>query len=339
MSSRQNAARQQGTLGVSHVADVCRRYPGETVGFYTAVEVSGSLPGFDLRVTLPPGLLLQDYGVVEGPESLLPLITTDAGSHHLLWQVDGDKRLKERYEFRVEAVVAPPDPWSPRGLATAWTLESRAIATAEVRGEDLRAAESAEIAVETSAASLKYLPAIYRDDELMGRFLMLFESFWTPIDQQIAALSCYFDPFLTPAEFLPWLASWIDLLLDEQWPEDRRRMLLRAAVSLYRRRGTRQGLEEYLEIYTGHRPKIVEHRAHNFRLGAEARLGPGVALGTVNRPHSFTVNLRLPPIAGAKDKKERAARERDRRQRIETIVDAEKPAHTSYVLHIEELDA
>src|SRR5262249_20365856 len=70
--------------------------------------------------------------------------------------------------------------------------------------------------------------------EVMARFLMLFESFWAPIEGQIDNLPLYFDPAFTPLKLLPWLASWVDLTLDDHWPEAKRRQLLRAAVSLYR---------------------------------------------------------------------------------------------------------
>jgi hypothetical protein len=38
------------------------------------------------------------------------------------------------------------------------------------------------------------------------------------------------------------------------------------------------------------------------------------------------------------DEPDRSRMERERRRRIEAIIDAEKPAHTSYVLQIEETE-
>ena len=133
---------------------------------------------------------------------------------------------------------------------------------------------------------------------------------------------------------MPWLASWIGLALDENWPEDRRRLLLASAASLYRQRGTKRGLREYLKIYTGERATITEHRAENFKLGAEAQLGPGIALGKDNKPHTFSVALRLPPIE-TPDEAGRARQELVRRRTIESIIEAEKPAHTSYRLDLD----
>jgi hypothetical protein len=98
-------------------------------------------------------------------------------------------------------------------------------------------------------------------------------------------------------------------------------------MALYRRRGTRAGLQEYLEIYTGEKPRIVEHGARNFRLGRDARLGRDLALGTRNQPHTFTVSLRLPSLP--------ERREQERCRTIRAIVEAEKPAHTAYTLDIQ----
>jgi phage tail-like protein len=197
--------------------------------------------------------------------------------------------------------------------------------------------EAAELLVLAKGRYLRYLPRIFQEqDELMGRFLMLFESFWAPIEGQIDNIPMYFDPALTPVKLLPWLASWVDLTLDDHWPEAKRRQLLRAAVSLYRKRGTKRGLQEYLEIYTGAQVQISEHGARNFLLGPDARLGPGVALGTLNMPHTFTVTVYLPPVDGvAATAAERERYEADRRRMIETIIEAEKPAQTSYNLRLE----
>jgi hypothetical protein len=133
---------------------------------------------------------------------------------------------------------------------------------------------------------------------------------------------------------LPWLASWIGLALDENWPEARQRLLLRSAAKLYRTRGTKRGLLKFLEIYTGQQGTIIENRADNFKLGPQATLGPGIALGKENSPNTFIVQLTLPPI-DAPTEAERAQLETIRWRTIEAIVRAEKPAHTNYTLQLE----
>ena len=151
---------------------------------------------------------------------------------------------------------------------------------------------------------LAYLPSIYADDPFLGQFLQIFEDIWAPLNRQLDQLHAYFDPRLTPREFLSWLSSWVDLTLDENWPEPRRRELIRRAADLYRRRGTVGALRDYLTIYMGAQPQIVED-------------------GADGNPFHFTVLFRVgDPTAIDQD-------------RIRRIVEEEKPAHTTYTLTVE----
>jgi phage tail-like protein len=156
---------------------------------------------------------------------------------------------------------------------------------------------------------LKYLPAIYGADDFLGRFLLIFETILSPVERTIDNLHYYFDARLTPPEVLPWLASWLGLVLDERWPEARRRELIRAAVDLYQWRGTRRGLIEFVRLYTGLTPEIVE-------------LGVGHRLVSEAEAFRFIVRLRVPDP------------EQVDRTVVEAIIDAEKPAHVGYSLEI-----
>src|SRR5690606_24732549 len=157
---------------------------------------------------------------------------------------------------------------------------------------------------------LKYLPPIYANDDFIGRFLLIFEHILGPIERTIHNIPYYLDPSLTPAEFLPWLASWLGLVLDERWPEAQRRALIAAAVELYQWRGTRRGLREFLQLYTGYTPEIEEPG-----VGPNARRGEDEAF-------RFVVRIRVPDPS----KIDRAV--------LEAIIDAEKPAHAGYTLEI-----
>jgi phage tail-like protein len=153
---------------------------------------------------------------------------------------------------------------------------------------------------------LRYLPDIFSDGGslFLDGFLRIFDSFWEPIGRQIDYLYAYFDPRLAPSEFLPWLGTWVDLVLDENWPEARRRDLIQHAVELYRRRGTAGALRDYLSIFTGATPEIAED-------------------ATDANPFHFTVSFRVD---------DPAALDQDR---IRRIVEEEKPAHTTYTLKVE----
>ena len=168
---------------------------------------------------------------------------------------------------------------------------------------------------------LEYLPSIFRDDEMMGRFLHIFESILNPLENTVDNLALYFDPGLAPAEFLPWLASWVDLTLDPNWPLERRRELIGRAAELYRWRGTKKGLSEYLRIYTGKKPEILEY-IPGMIMDQKTRLGENTVLGSSGSGHHFTVIIDI----GQNDSLDQMT--------VRHIIENQKPAHTSYTLQI-----
>jgi phage tail-like protein len=310
---------------IAHVADFSRCYPGEKVTFFTRVDVQQAIAGFTLRIAVPDGLAPGETRAIPNPDGSLPQLVFLDGARYLSWTVRRELSRGERCEFQLEATIAP----TARPLA----LSSRAVVLVADRSEGGAPqvqAETTTVEVAPTGRLLKYLPALYAEqDEFMGRFVMLFESFWLPIEDRINHVYYYLDPKLAPPDLLPWLATWVDLVLDEKWPEEKRRKLLSAMVLLYRQRGTRRGLQQYLEIYTGQQAHIVEHRAHNFQLGKITRLGPSAALGKRNVSHTFSVTLTLPPAANEEERKER-------QRKIEAIIESEKPAHTAYTLALTE---
>lgn len=120
------------------------------------------------------------------------------------------------------------------------------------------------------ASSLKFLPAVYRADSVSGdfldRFLSIFDTLRGRTSDQIGALARYFDPRATPAnpqnvggtDFLGWLASWLGISLQSNWPVAKRRALVRLAHRLYALRGTRAGLRLHIELYAGVPARILE---------------------------------------------------------------------------------
>jgi len=67
-----------------------------------------------------------------------------------------------------------------------------------------------------------------------------------------------FDPECAEAEFLEWLAGWLNIRDTKIWSEEQMRKLLMKAVGLYRRRGTKESLSEMIELYTNEKPFIIE---------------------------------------------------------------------------------
>lgn len=168
---------------------------------------------------------------------------------------------------------------------------------------------------------LQYLPPLYREDDFMGQFIHIFEDLLNPLENMVNNLALYFDPLLTPEPLLPWLAFWVDLALDSSWPIGRRRELVKAAGELYRWRGTKRGLTEYLRIYTGSIPEISEY-IPGMSLDAETKLGINTRLASSGTGHHFTVTLELD------DNSEVSI------NTVRSIIDSQKPAHTVYTLQI-----
>jgi phage tail-like protein len=156
---------------------------------------------------------------------------------------------------------------------------------------------------------LDYLPGMFTDNEFLGRFLLIFESILSPLDRTVGNLGHYFDADLAPADVLPWLGGWVGLVLDDRWPEGRRRDLIRSAAELYAWRGTRRGLSTFVRLYTGITPEIVE---------------PTSAEVAADRNQAYTFTLRLRQAAGQPID----------RAMLQTIIDIEKPAFAACSLDI-----
>ena len=219
---------------------------------------------------------------------------------------------------------------------------------------------------------LRYLPAIYQEDpvskKFLERFLSLFESFFFDLETEISRLNKCFDPQTDICQafkhidcsaalpgFLQWLASWLNIALEEQWPTEKKRRLIAEAYHLYTLKGTTAGIKRLVEIYTGKVPRIMEHGAMSaplilgkgFRLGINSivtqtpirgfRLGDDSILGRVAlrdeayspadpfQPlaHRFTVILDLSEADFGLY-----------RDGLVKLLNAEKPADTSYHLRI-----
>jgi len=144
----------------------------------------------------------------------------------------------------------------------------------------------------------------------------------------------FYDPHVAPIEFLDWLANWSAFTLDLDWPEPRKRALIKRAVDLYRIRGTKRGLSLFLKLFTGHEPDIEENiwPFQGFRVEAEgAESGARIALDSVILPpvdlaHCFVVTM---PIKFETVTPEMVIR-------IHQIIQTEKPAHTHYYLRFAE---
>ena len=174
------------------------------------------------------------------------------------------------------------------------------------------------------------LPGIYRTSIYEGHthlrdYLWLFRHMFDSVSMEVDDIPKMFDPYETPARFLPWLASWIGFVLDEDWPEGKKRYLLRRALEYYRIRGTVKGLKLFLSIFVGVEPEIIENAwpFNGFQIGVHSTMDfDTIIFPTVNLSHCFIVDIPLEP----EEVSEYTI------VKIHDIIRAEKPAHTMYYL-------
>lgn len=137
-----------------------------------------------------------------------------------------------------------------------------------------------------------YLPAVYREDaesaSFLDRFLANLEGIHTGIEDRIAAAQILFDWRSAPPDALDWLGSWLGLVFDPTWQPERKRLLVKHAMTLFQFRGTIPGLQMALRlalddcaedaIFTD---PFRKERPHGIRIieSFRTRRTPGVVLG------------------------------------------------------------
>ncbi len=211
------------------------------------------------------------------------------------------------------------------------------------------------------ASSLRYLPAVYREDavstDFLDRFLSLFDTLRALVGDQVTDIARYFDPKAVPTQpknvagpdFLAWLASWLGMTLQGNWPISKRRELVRQAHRLYALRGTPEGLGLHIELYAGVRPTILEmyrlrrwlivgqstlgncstvfgdevmqrlHIGSNSQIGKFRLIDNGDPRMDIFNEYAYQFQVFVPRWPGA---------EESDRQTLEAIIEMAKPAHT-----------
>jgi phage tail-like protein len=110
--------------------------------------------------------------------------------------------------------------------------------------------------------SLDRLPAIYRENpeaaDFTERFLALFDASIADLDAAIDRAPALLDAGGVPDDVVPWLASFLGLVLDPAWEPARCRAILQALPQLYRQRGTVAGLKMAFQLVFDVEPAITE---------------------------------------------------------------------------------
>jgi phage tail-like protein len=207
------------------------------------------------------------------------------------------------------------------------------------------------------ATSLDLLPGIYRENpeaaDFTERFLALFDASIADLDAAIERAPALLDAGGVPDNVLPWLASFLGLALDPAWEPARSRAILQAVPELYRRRGTLAGLKQAFRLVFDVDPVIEEQALQRrwaglgknstiggFRLfgrnRSRAQIGRSALGATVLKSFgdpavdpldalAWRIAVLVPPIPG---------RGAPPLQRVQSLVDSQKPAHTVATLRL-----
>lgn len=191
---------------------------------------------------------------------------------------------------------------------------------------------------------LKFLPSLYQKSDLLGEgpfindFLKIFEKILSTIDDDVTlthdgerckgltetldVLSDLFKPSTSRADFLDWFASWMGLVLTEGWSEEKKRKIIEQIIPLYRIRGTLKGLSEFVNIYAG---TYVEFReiTGSFPVGL-SRVGIDTVIGERMKQYYFLVDAHITATQPSEIRR--------KKKNIETVLNIEKPVHTSFYL-------
>jgi phage tail-like protein len=302
---------------LSIAADYYNRYPGELLTISLRFVVPEA-PGAKLQFAMPRVMKVESYEFSPAQIHIQPSIAESDQDLLVLIPLGSEFSPGQEYQVVVKARL------------NTFYIDQYIIIQASLldANTDVLMDEELRVAVLGKGGYLKYLPEIYEGDDFTSRFLMFFESFWKPVSKQIDQLDVYFDPMLTPTAFIPWLASWLGLPMDDLLPLERMRLLIRKAMMLSQCRGTLAALQQYLEIYTAAQVEIREQRARNFVLG-NGSLGVDIALGKTNLPNSVLINLKIPQ--SELDRTKYSAEMY--RRKIDDIVRTQMPAHVSFVVN------
>ncbi len=154
--------------------------------------------------------------------------------------------------------------------------------------------EVGDFAVYFQAESwMNYLPELYRremgNDSFLDRYLAVYQSLYDDISWQIREFVHCLDPRTADPEFLKWLASWMGVEETYMWTEKQLRYLLGHVTEFYEARGTRRGIELFVELYTGEPPFVIEWQDWKEFEGEYGRLLKSLY---ADDPESFTILVR-----------------------------------------------
>jgi phage tail-like protein len=170
-------------------------------------------------------------------------------------------------------------------------------------------------ALATPTPLAELLPALLQDDDVAQQLAAAFDDALAPILSTLDNFDSYLDPTLAPDDFVEWLAGWVGIAMDENWPLDRRREMVANGSELFRRRGTVRGLAELVSLQVGVEAEVIDNG------GVSWSPVPAGSLPGTSAP-SLTVRIRVedPDAINL--------------TQLESVIVAARPAHVPHRIEI-----
>ncbi|KPM56701.1 phage tail protein [Frankia sp. CcI49] len=151
------------------------------------------------------------------------------------------------------------------------------------------------------------VPGVLLEAGALGDLLAAFDQVLAPALATIDNIDAYLDPDLTPADFLGWLAGWLGVAVDDRWPPEHVRRVLRHTPELLRWRGTVRGVIAAVRVLAEVEAEVIDSG------------------GTQWSPRPYGI----PPGSRAPLLRVRVPRDADLRA-VEAAVRGAKPAHVPH---------
>jgi len=159
------------------------------------------------------------------------------------------------------------------------------------------------------------LPAVYQEyDENALRLTSGLDGVLAPVWLSIDCYDAYLSPAMTPEDVTEWLATWVGIVAADIWQPEGVARLVEQSFELHRWRGTRKGMADLIEAYTGIRPEVEDNG------GVTVSATPGTVAGGSDRA---AMVVRMSRQSLGDDDAERE----ERLERLNALVDATTPAH------------
>lgn len=141
---------------------------------------------------------------------------------------------------------------------------------------------------------LAQLPMGMLEDDFFRRFVSIFQEVASSYLDDVDNFDNVVDVTVAPAPLVPWLGSWIGVeSVDQTLPHEIQRRIVRESSQILAWRGTRRGLRQFLELFSGG-PVTIEETGGVYREGEAPDVAPIVRMrveGTGWLPETDFVEL------------------------------------------------